>query len=99
MKTKNIINEFGDDEWATPVGETNMENIKVGIEAFNDLAKSHDTHVKEVERLQKEPEGLLKEIRDVLLRMEGRLNTIESMLFVDDVAKKQILKGQSGDHY
>ena len=93
MKTKNIINEFGDDEWATPKKENNMENIKVGIEAFNDLAKSHDAHVKEVERLQKEPEGLLKEIRDVLLRMEGRLNTIESMLFVDDVAKKQILKG------
>ena len=38
-------------------------------------------------------EKLLKEIRDVLLRMEGRLNTIESMLFVDDVAKKQLLKG------
>ena len=93
MKTKNIINEFGDDEWATPEKENNMENIKVGIEAFNDLAKSHDAHVKEVERLQKEPEGLLKEIRDVLLRMEGRLNTIESMLFVDEVAKKQILKG------
>ena len=76
-----------------------MEKIKVGIDAFNDLAKSHDAHVKEVDRLQKEPERLLKEIRDVLLRMEGRLNTIESMLFVDDVAKKQILKGQSGDHY
>ena len=31
-----------------------MENIKVGIDAFNDLAKSHDAHAKEVERLQKE---------------------------------------------
>ena len=31
-----------------------MKNIKVGIEAFNDLAKSHDAHVKEVERLRKE---------------------------------------------
>ena len=31
-----------------------MKNIKVGIDAFNDLAKSHDAHVKEVERLQKE---------------------------------------------
>ena len=31
-----------------------MENIKVGIDAFNDLAKSHDHHVKEVERLRKE---------------------------------------------
>ena len=89
----NTINEYGDDEWAAPEKEKNMENIKVGIDAFNDLAKSHDAHVKEVERLQKEPERLLKEIRDVLLRMEGRLNTIESMLFVDDVAKKQILKG------
>ncbi len=31
-----------------------MKNIKVGIDAFNDLAKSHEAHVKEVERLQKE---------------------------------------------
>ena len=71
----------------------NEEIQKVGLEAFNELAESHEAHVKEVERLQKEPEGLLKEIRDVLLRMEGRLNTIESMMYVDDVAKKQILKG------
>ena len=48
--------------------------------------KSYNTNGKMQERL-------LKEIRDVLLRMEGRLNTIESMLFVDDVAKKQLLKG------
>jgi|LWDU01.1.fsa_nt_gi hypothetical protein len=71
----------------------NEEIQKVGIDAFNDLAKSHEAHVREVERLQKEPEGLLKEIRDVLLRMETRLNTIESMMYVDDVAKKQLLKG------
>ena len=41
----------------------------------------------------KNVEKLLKDIHRVLIRMEGRLNTIESMLFVDDVAKKQILKG------
>ena len=35
-----------------------MKNIKVGIDAFNDLAKSHDAHVKEVERLQKELDEL-----------------------------------------
>tara|TARA_Y100000004_G_scaffold81775_1_gene91767 strand:- start:1000 stop:1260 length:261 start_codon:yes stop_codon:yes gene_type:complete len=35
-----------------------MEKIKVGIDAFNDLAKSHDAHVKEVERLQKELDEL-----------------------------------------
>ena len=35
-----------------------MKNIKVGIDAFNDLAKSHDAHVKEVERLQKELDKL-----------------------------------------
>jgi hypothetical protein len=35
-----------------------MESIKVGIDAFNDLAKSHDAHVKEVERLQKELDKL-----------------------------------------
>jgi hypothetical protein len=33
---------------------------KVGLEAFNDLAKSHDAHVKEVERLQKELDELNK---------------------------------------
>ncbi len=35
-----------------------MEKIKVGIDAFNDLAQSHDAHVKEVERLQKELDEL-----------------------------------------
>ena len=35
-----------------------MEKIKVGIDAFNDLAQSHDAHVKEVERLQKEVDEL-----------------------------------------
>jgi hypothetical protein len=35
-----------------------MKNIKVGIDAFNDLARSHDAHVKEVERLQKELDEL-----------------------------------------
>ena len=50
----NIINEYGDDEWATPEKENDMDNIKIGIDAFNDLAKSHDAHVTEVERLQKE---------------------------------------------
>ena len=35
-----------------------MKNIKVGIDSFNDLAKSHDAHVKEVERLQKELDEL-----------------------------------------
>ena len=37
-----------------------MKSIKVGIDAFNDLAKSHDAHVKEVERLQKELDELKK---------------------------------------
>ena len=37
-----------------------MKNIKVGIDAFNDLAQSHDAHVKEVERLQKELDELNK---------------------------------------
>jgi hypothetical protein len=46
------------------------------------------TNIQASGRLSQE---LLKEILDVLLRMETRLNTIESMLFVDDVAKKQIL--------
>jgi len=55
--------------------------------------KSYRAKVGNVQANDKMQENLLKEIRDVLLRMEGRLNTIESMLFVDDVAKKQLLKG------
>ena len=35
-----------------------MKSTKVGIDAFNELAKSHDAHVKEVERLQKELDEL-----------------------------------------
>ena len=37
-----------------------MTDLKVGIDAFNDLAKSHDAHVKEVERLQEELNELNK---------------------------------------
>ena len=37
-----------------------MENIKVGIDAFNDLARSHEAHVKEIERLQEELDKLNK---------------------------------------
>ena len=54
------------------------------------ISKSKVDNIQASGRMQEE---LLQEIRDVLLRIEGRLNTIESMLFVDDVAKKQILKG------
>ena len=38
----------------------NNEIQKVGIDAFNDLAKSHDAHVKEVEKLQEELNELNK---------------------------------------
>ena len=55
--------------------------------------KSYRAKVDTIKATGKMQEKLLQEIRDVLLRMEGRLNTIESMLFVDDVAKKQLLKG------
>ena len=55
--------------------------------------KSYKAKVDNIQASGRMQEKLLQEIRDVLLRMEGRLNTIESMLFVDDVAKKQILKG------
>ena len=41
----------------------------------------------------KNVEKLLKDIHRVLIRMEARLNIIETMIYVDDVAKKQILKG------
>ena len=55
--------------------------------------KSYRAKVDNIQAVGRTQERLLQEIRDVLLRMEGRLNTIESMLFVDDVAKKQLLKG------
>ena len=38
-------------------------------------------------------ERILKDIHRVLIRMEERLNIIETSMWVDDVAKKQILKG------
>ena len=38
----------------------NNEIQKVGLEAFNELAESHEAHVKEVERLQKELDELNK---------------------------------------
>ena len=41
----------------------------------------------------KDVERLLKDIHRVLIRMEERLNIIETSMWVDDVAKKQILKG------
>ena len=47
-----------------------MENKKVGLDAFNDLAKSHDAHVKEVERLQKE----LDELKNLkLVNQDGEI--------------------------
>ena len=47
-----------------------MEKIKVGIAAFNDLAQSHDAHIKEVERLQKE----LDELKNLkLIDQDGEL--------------------------
>ena len=55
--------------------------------------KSYRAKVDNIQAIGRMQERLLQEIRDVLLRMEGRLNTIESMIYVDDVAKKQILKG------
>ena len=61
----NIINEYGDDEWATPEKGNSMENIKVGIDAFNDLARSHDAHVKEGERLREEVKDLKLRIKEL----------------------------------
>jgi Fe2+ transport system protein FeoA len=47
-----------------------MKIPKVGIDAFNDLAKSHEAHVKEVERLQKE----LDELKNLkLVNQDGEL--------------------------
>ena len=37
-----------------------MKNIKVGLDAYTELGESHDAHVKEVERLQKELDELNK---------------------------------------
>ncbi len=37
-----------------------MKIPKVGLDAFNDLAKSHEAHVKEVERLQEKVQAIYK---------------------------------------
>jgi SMC interacting uncharacterized protein involved in chromosome segregation len=49
-----------------------MTDLKVGIDAFNDLAKSHDAHVKEVERLGKEVERLQKELNKLNKKSEKK---------------------------
>ena len=54
--------------------------------------KSYRAKVDNIQANGKMQERLLQEIRDVLLRMEERLNIIETMIYVDEVAKKQILK-------
>ena len=49
-----------------------MENIKVGIDAFNDLARSHDAHVKEGVRLREEVKELklrIKELEDYRVKI------------------------------
>ena len=51
-------------ETRTVTIENTMENIKVGIDAFNDLARSHDAHVKEGERLR-------EEVKDLKLRIKA----------------------------
>ena len=43
-----------------------MTDLKVGIDAYNDLAKSHDAHAKEVERLQKELEQTKNSVESAL---------------------------------
>ena len=52
-------------ETRTGAIENTMENIKVGIDAFNDLARSHDAHVKEVERLREEAKELKLRIKEL----------------------------------
>ena len=54
--------------------------------------KNYRAPIANIQSSSRSSQELLINIRDVLLRMETRLNTIESMLFVDDVAKKQIHK-------
>ena len=49
-----------------------MTNLKVGIDAFNDSARSHDAHVKEVERLAKKVEGLQKELNKLNKKSENK---------------------------
>ena len=41
----------------------NNEIQKVGLEAFNELAESHDAHVKEVKRLSSEVKKLKLKIK------------------------------------
>jgi len=55
-----------------------MTNIKVGIDAFNDLAKSHDAHVKEVERLAKKVELLEEDMNIANLTIKRLLENNEN---------------------
>ena len=102
----NNINEYGDDDWATPEKENNMENINVGIDAFNDLAKSHDAHVKEVERLQKELEqtkntlySTLRGIQEGVVQLLNGNNDLTRKLKLIDQNGELLLECRIGDEY
>jgi FtsZ-binding cell division protein ZapB len=71
-----------------------MENIKVGIDAFNDLAKSHDAHVKEVERLQEELEQTKNTLYSTLRGIQERV--VQLLNRNDDLTRKLKLIDQNG---
>ena len=54
--------------------------IKIGIEAFNDLAVSHDAHVKEVERLTTEVKSLHKELEHTKNTLKSAVQVIQEVV-------------------
>ena len=57
-----------------------VNKIKIGIEAFNDLAVSHDAHVKEVERLNTEVKSLNKELEHTKNTLKSAVQVIQEVV-------------------
>ena len=72
-----------------------MKNIKVGIDAFNDLAKSHEAHVKEVERLQKE----LDKLKNLKLVDQLTEETLKELGFKKETCEDDIGDGWEEQTY
>ncbi len=72
-----------------------MKNIKVGIDAFNDLAKSHEAHVKEVERLQNE----LDKLKNLKLVDQLTEETLKELGFKKETCEDDIGDGWEEQTY
>jgi len=53
---------------------------KVGLEAFNDLAESHEAHVHQVKKLEEDLLGIIQWVQDTCSEMDLQTKTNEEIL-------------------